>query len=417
MLKQSLKSVLTKSPNDVVILSAVRSPVTKANKGGLSNMYPEELLHQILKGAVEKAQVDKSEVNDILVGAVLQQLGGQKASALAAKSAGFPISTTINTVNRQCASSAQAMSYVAAALRSGEIELGIAAGVESMTFDYFPHRGIPQRVSSALKSKADDEALNVLMPMGITSENVVSKYGISRQDQDALAFRSHKNAAKATESGHFSKEIVPIKARVVPEVEGEKRKPGEWNESQVSFKTVDKDDGIRASISTEKLAQLKPVFSETGTTTAGNSSQISDGASAVVLTTRAKAEQMGLKPIARFIASSVAGVPSGLMGIGPAAAIPKLLTRMGLETKDIGLWELNEAFASQSVYCINELGLDITKVNPHGGAIAIGHPLGATGGRIVATLVNGMHALDSELGVMSMCMSTGQGYAALLAKE
>lgn len=420
MLKQSVKSLLTKSPQDVVILSAVRTPVTKANKGGLKNMYPEELLYQVLKGGVERANIDKNEVNDILVGAVLQQLGGQKASALAAKSVGFPISTTINTVNRQCASSAQAMSYVAGALKSGEIDVGIAAGVESMTFDYFPHRGIPQRVSEALKSRAEDEALNVLMPMGITSENVVSKYGISRADQDALAFRSHRNAARATESGHFAKEIVPVNARVVPEDSAnadKKQMPGDWDESQVSWTTVDKDDGIRATISVEKLGQLKPVFSETGTTTAGNSSQISDGASAVVLTTRAKAEQMGIQPIARFIASSVAGVPSGLMGIGPAAAIPKLLNRIGLETKDIDLWELNEAFASQSVYCIDTLGLDIDKVNPHGGAIAIGHPLGATGGRIVATLVNGLHALDKDLGVMSMCMSTGQGYAALLARE
>jgi acetyl-CoA acyltransferase 1 len=181
--------------------------------------------------------------------------------------------------------------------------------------------------------------------------------------------------------------------------------------------TITKDDGIRATISREKLAELKPVFRDDGTTTAGNSSQISDGAAAMVLTTRVKADQMGIKPVGRFMASSVAGVPSHLMGIGPAEAVPKLLNRLGLSTADIDVYELNEAFASQSVYCVNKLGLDVAKVNPHGGAIALGHPLGATGARVTATLLNDLDALDGELGVMSMCMSTGMGYAALLARE
>jgi acetyl-CoA acyltransferase 1 len=397
--------VLARSLSDIVIVSALRTPVTKARKGGLKDMYPEELLAQTLEGTVSRLNLDKSVVNDILVGTVLQNLGGQKSSALAVKCVGFPVSTTVNTINRQCSSSAQAMSYMAAALRSGDIDVGIAAGVESMTHDYFPHRGIPTRISEDLLSGASEEAKGVLMPMGITSENVVKKYGISRSSQDELALRSHVNAARATESGHFAKEIIPVNARFVGE---------DGSTSQI---VVDKDDGIRANISIEKLEALKAVFSEDGTTTAGNSSQISDGASAVVLTTREKAQQLGLKPLARFIASKVAGVPSTLMGIGPAAAVPEVLKRTGLNVSDVDIFELNEAFASQSVYCVEQLGLDIDKVNPNGGAIAIGHPLGATGGRIVATLLNGLRASDGEIGVMSMCMSTGQGYAAVLARE
>ncbi|KAI3402417.2 hypothetical protein KGF56_004825 [Candida oxycetoniae] len=395
-------SVLKKSAKDIVILSALRTPVTKSVKGGLAQLFPEELLYHILRGSIEKSKVDLNLVDDILVGAVLQTLGGQKASALAVKKAGFPIKTTVNTVNRQCGSSAQAITYSAGSILSGENQFAIAAGVESMTHDYFPHRGIPQRIYQPFLESADEEAKNVLMPMGLTSEAVAEKFGIGRKEQDEFALQSHLKAAKATESGHFAKEIVPVEARL-PE----------------SDKTVliSKDDGIRGSSTIEKLSALKPVFKEDGATTAGNSSQISDGASAVILTTRENAEKFGYKPKARFIGSAVAGVPSGLMGIGPSAAIPQLLNRLGLATKDIDIFELNEAFASQSIYCINKLGLDSSKVNPYGGAIALGHPLGATGGRVTATLLNGLRAQNKELGVISMCTSTGQGYAGLFANE
>ncbi|KAK6462778.1 peroxisomal acetyl-CoA C-acyltransferase [Scheffersomyces coipomensis] len=394
-----------KSASDIVIVSALRTPVTKAIKGGLSKLYPEELLYEVLKGSLEKSKIDPNLVDDVLIGTVLQTLGGQKASALAVKKAGFPIKTTVNTMNRQCASSAQALTYQAGSLRSEENQFVIAAGVESMTHDYFPHRGIPTRIYDAFKSSANDEAQNVLMPMGITSENVATKYGISRQDQDQFAVESHLKAAKASESGHFAKEIIPVNARI-----SEAEEP-------IQYKLIDKDDGIRASSTYEKLSTLKPVFAEDGTTTAGNSSQISDGASAVILTTRSNAEKFGIKPIARFIGSSVAGVPSALMGIGPSEAIPQLLARLNVSIKDIDIFELNEAFASQSLYCIEKLGLDHSKVNPFGGAIALGHPLGATGGRVVSTLINGLKAQNKELGVISMCTSTGQGYAGLFVNE
>ncbi|ODV61968.1 thiolase family protein [Ascoidea rubescens DSM 1968] len=399
-----IKQVVNKSPKDIVVLAAVRSPVTRAKKGGLAHMYPEELLYQVVKGGLEKAKVDPKHVDEVTVGTVLQTLGGQKNSAVAIKSIGFPVSTTINTVNRQCSSSAQAVTYTANSIRSEDYGFGIAAGVESMTFDYFPHRGIPTRTSqSLLNNIANDEARNVLMPMGITSENVAKKYGISRKDQDEFAFNSHQKAAKATESGHFLKEIIPIKARST-------------EEGELDVEII-KDDGIRANISIEKLNSLKPAFTEDGFTTAGNASQISDGASCVILTTREKAEELSLKPIARYISASVAGVPSDLMGVGPAFAVPQLLKKLQLESKDIDVWELNEAFASQSLYVVNQLGINIKKVNPHGGAIALGHPLGATGARCIATLLNGLDAANGELGVVSMCTSTGQGYAGLFVKE
>lgn len=398
-------SLLKKSASDIVVLAAQRSPLTKSIKGGLANLYPEELLQQVVGGTFEKANVNKELIDDVLVGAVLQTLGGQKASALAIKSLGFPIKTTVNTVNRQCASSAQAITYSAGTLVSGENNFTVAAGVELMTHDYFPHRGIPARIYQPLKDRASAEAQAVLMPMGITSENVASEYGISREDQDRFAVESHLRAFRATELGHFAHEIVPIKART--NAEGEPTKEA----------TITKDDGIRGSSTYEKLATLKPVFKDDGTTTAGNSSQISDGASCVILTTRENAEKHGYKPIARFIGSSVAGVPAAYMGIGPAFAVPQLLSRFGLSTSDIDIFELNEAFASQSLFVINKLGLDTTKVNPYGGAIALGHPLGATGARVVATLLNGLKAQGKQLGVVSMCTSTGQGYAGLFANE
>lgn len=390
-----------KSANDIVVIAAKRTPITKSIKGGLSRLFPEEILYQVVKGTVSDSQVDLNLIDDVLVGTVLQTLGGQKASALAIKKIGFPIKTTVNTVNRQCASSAQAITYQAGSLRSGENQFAIAAGVESMTHDYFPHRGIPTRISESFLADASDEAKNVLMPMGITSENVATKYGICRKQQDEFALNSHLKADKATKLGHFAKEIIPIQT-------------ADENNQHV---LITKDDGIRGSSTIEKLGGLKPVFKDDGTTTAGNSSQISDGGSAVILTTRQNAEKSGVKPIARFIGSSVAGVPSGLMGIGPSAAIPQLLSRLNVDTKDIDIFELNEAFASQLIYCIEKLGLDYDKVNPYGGAIALGHPLGATGARVTATLLNGLKDQNKELGVISMCTSTGQGYAALFANE
>ncbi|KAK7202997.1 Thiolase, N-terminal domain-containing protein [Myxozyma melibiosi] len=413
MATKGLANILTKKASDVVIVSALRTPFTRAIRGGLANMYPEELLASVLKATVDRTGINPAEVNDVLTGAVLQTLGGQKASATAIKSVGFPYTTTSGTVNRQCSSSAQAASFIAGAIKAGSVDVGIAAGVESMTMDYFPHRGIPTRVSEAL-IKDPGEAQDVLMPMGITSENVATEFGISREDQDAFAAVSHAKAADAWASGFFDDEVISVTARkVYNEKKGEK--PPE--DGSVEWVTISKDDGVRAGTTAESLAKLKPVFSETGTTTAGNSSQISDGASAVLLMSRAKADALGLKPIGKFVASVTAGVPARLMGIAPAFAVPKLLDLSGLSVGDIDIFELNEAFASQSLYCIRNLGVDTAKLNTGGGAIAIGHPLGATGGRCVATLLNGLGKTGGKLGVVSMCASTGQGYAGLFAAE
>ncbi|CUM62471.1 uncharacterized protein PRCAT00000021001 [Priceomyces carsonii] len=401
------KSLKSKSAGDIVILAAKRTPISRSKKGPLANSFPEELLKQAIEGTINASGIERGLVEDVLVGTVLQNLGGQKASALAVKSLGFPPSTTINTINRQCSSSAQALTYMANSIRCNDNKIAIAAGVESMTFDYFPHRGIPTRISPHLLSTANQESKDVLMPMGITSENVAKKYGISRNDQDLFAFESHVKALKARDSGHFAKEIVPVVTHIPLDEEGK------------SFKTevVTEDDGIRSSISLKKLSELKPVFDENGTTTAGNSSQISDGASAVLITTREVAESLNLKPVARYISSSVAGVESKYMGIGPAVAVPKLLNKLGLGVNDINLWELNEAFASQSLYVIDKLKIDPKKVNIFGGAIALGHPLGATGARCISTLINALETTGEEVGVVSMCTSTGQGYAGLIVKE
>lgn len=388
-----------------MVLSALRTPVTRCAKGGNAKMYPEELLYQVFKGSVDKSDVNPGIIDDILIGTVLQTLGGQKVSALAAKAAGFPIKTTVNKVNRQCASSAKALTYSASSILTGENQFAIAAGVESITHDYFPHRGIPTRIYQPFRDGTTSEAQNVLMPMGITSKNVANKFGVSREDQDAFALQSHLKATKATESGHLLNEIIPTKARTNNEDE------------LLNIAEVSKDDGVCGSSTLEKLVSLKPVFAEDGTAITGNSSPIYDGASAVIITTRDNAGKIRIKPIARFIGSSVAGVPSDLMGIGPSAAVPQVLNRFKYDINDIDNFELNEAFASQSLYCIDKMGIDHDKVNTYGGAIAIGHTLGATGGRVISTLLNGLRAQNKELGAISMCTSTGQGYAALFANE
>lgn len=407
-MRKGISNILEKLPTDIVIASALRTPVTRVNKGGLSKMYPEELLASVLKATLDKTKINPAEVEDILVGAVLQTLGGQKASAAAVKATGFPFTTTINTVNRQCSSSAQAVSYLANTMRQGHMHCAIAAGTESMSMDYAPLKGIPNRVSPLFTQSEIEDARDVLMSMGMTSENVAREFNISREDQDKFGKISQDKTVAAWESGHFKNEVVPVKARAFDK---------EGNVIEGEWKLIEQDDGFRKGLTLEKLASLKPVFAEDGTTTAGNASQVSDGASAVLLLTRAKAEELGIKPIGKFVHSAVAGVPARVMGIAPAYAIPKLLKETGLEVDDIDIWELNEAFASQSLHVIRSVGINPDKVNPYGGAIAIGHPLGATGGRCIATLLNGLNAQGGKLGVVSMCASTGQGYAGLFVRE
>jgi acetyl-CoA acyltransferase 1 len=324
------ESILKQNPDDVVIISALRTPFTRAVKGGLAKTYPEELLSQILKATVSRTGVPLDEVREVAVGAVLQQLGGQKVSAMAVKDVGFGPQTTIHTINRQCASSSQALTTVASMIKLGAYDVGIAAGVESMTMDYFPHRGIPPRVAPTLRNGPIQESKDVIVPMGITSENVAEKYGITREMQDQFAVESQTKASEAQKRGFFKTEIVPIQARTSVDPE-----PDAWT-------TVDADDGVRAGVTMEKLAKLPPAFKEGGTTTAGSSSQITDGASAMLVMTRKKAQELGLKPIGKFVHSVVSGVPAAFMGIAPAFAVPELLQKVGLDKDDIDVYELNE---------------------------------------------------------------------------
>lgn len=295
----------------------------------------------------------------------------------------------VAAVNRQCSSGLQAVASIASAIKAGYIDIGIGAGVESMTHYYGP-QATPSNLSA--KVLETESAQNCLLPMGITSENVAGKFGISRADQDAFAAESHRKAAAAQKAGRFRQEITPALG-------------------------VSDDDGIRADSSVEMLSRLKPSFREDGSTTAGNASQVSDGAAAVLMMRRSRARQLGLAVVGRFLGFASVGCPPEIMGIGPVVAIPAVLAQVGLSQEDISVFELNEAFASQALYCIRKLGLPKDKVNPNGGAIALGHPLGATGARQIGTLLYELARRRARYGVVSMCIGTGMGAAAVIECE
>lgn len=375
---------------DVVIVCAVRTPLCRARKGALKDVPPASLLSVVLKECGN--YIPPSQVEDVCVGNVLSPASGAAAFRMAQLSAGFPSSSSLYTTNRQCSSGLQAVANIANSIHSGSISIGIGAGVESMSTHSMKDMPMPDVDWKEMKLSKNKKAMDCLTPMGVTSENVAKEYGLSRKALDKFAVESHRRAAAAQVSGKFDKEIVPVGS-------------------------VTKDDGIRASTTLEKLQQLKPVFDEEGVTTAGNSSQMTDGAAAVLLTTRAEATRRGLPILGIWRGLAVKGVPPQIMGIGPAVAIPAVLQQCGLQTHDIGVYEINEAFASQASWCIDELQLDPAKVNPNGGAIALGHPLGCTGARQIATLLNELHRTKQRYGVVSMCIGTGMGAAAVLEVE
>ncbi|KAL2918621.1 3-ketoacyl-CoA thiolase with broad chain length specificity [Polyrhizophydium stewartii] len=373
--------------------SALRTAITKGGKGGFRETQPEYMLAAVLKATIEKTGIDPKLVQDIQVGNVCMPGAGVATSRMAALYAGFPDTTALCAVNRQCSSGLATCGSIAAAIKAGYIDIGIGAGVESMSLYYGP---------GAMPSNLNDEILNygpaadVLTPMGITSENVAAEFGVTRAEQDAFALRSHTLALKAQKEGLFKEETIPVK---LPD-----------------GTVVQVDDGIRPTTA-EGLAKLRPAFSKTGSTTAGNASQVSDGAAAVLLMRRSTAEKLGLKPLARWLGFSAVGVPPRIMGIGPAFAIPEALKQVGLSINDIGVYEINEAFASQAVYSVKKLGIDVNKVNPKGGAIAFGHPMGATGARQVATLLPELRRTKQKYGVISMCVGIGMGVAAVIENE
>lgn len=417
VVRKGLKNILAKNADDVVILSSLRTAITRANKGHFKDAYPEELLATVLKATLAaNPNLDPALIQDVGVGVVLSELGGSKAGRMAMNHVGYPSSTSFYTVNRACSSGLSAITNVAHSIQSGMIDVGIGGGMESMTRNY-GSRAIPTVLWPELKSSPVKDARDCIMPMGLTSENVAERYSVSRSEQDAFAALSHQKALKAQQSGLFDEEIVPVTTRF-QEVDKQGNKVGD--EKTI---TVDKDDGIRANASVEGMAKLKPAFKENGTSTAGNSSQVSDGAAATLLMRRSTATSLGLSSsiIGKWASTAVIGCAPDEMGIGPALAIPRLLEQTGLRTEEIGLWEINEAFASQAIYCLRTLGLEKAvqegRVNPKGGAIALGHPLGATGARMVAGLLPELERQGLQTGVVSMCIGTGMGMAGLFVRE
>ncbi|KAK8054099.1 3-ketoacyl-CoA thiolase 2 peroxisomal [Apiospora saccharicola] len=416
-LPKGLSNVLAKAPSDIVILSSLRTPVCRSYKGQLKDAYPEELLSVVLRATLDaNPNLPPAAVHDVAVGVVLSELGGSKAARMAMNHVGFPNEMSLYTVNRACSSSLQGIATVAGQIHSGMIDTGIAAGMESMTRNY-GSRAIPVDVWPALKESENHHARDCIMPMGLTSENVATRYGVGRKEQDEFAVESHRRAAKAQAAGAFAQEIVKVNTRF-QEVDKQGNKVGEEKQIEVT-----QDDGIRVGATIEALAKLKPAFKADGTSTAGNSSQVSDGAAATLLMRRSTATELGLTSsiMGKFVAAASAGCAPDEMGIGPALVIPKLLNQLGLETSDVDRWEINEAFASQAIYCVRKLGLESAweqgKVNPDGGAIALGHPLGATGARMTSTLMHGLGRTGGEVGVVSMCVGTGMGMAGLFVRE
>lgn len=396
-------ALLAKHDDDVVIVSAIRSALTKGGKGGFKDTYPEEYLAAVLRNVYERAGLDPSLIGEILVGNVCPPGGGANAARMGGFAAGIPITTPLATINRQCSSSLAAVSQIANQIRSGEIDIGIGAGSESMS-KFYGQGMFPSAFSE--KVLEDEAAQNCLVPMGITSENVAMKYGVTREQQDAFGAHSMAKAVKAQKAGLFKDEILPIKVKWVDPSTNETKEI-----------VVDHDDGIREGVTPEVLAKLKPSFSATGTTTAGTSSQVSDGAAAVLLARRSVAKKLGLPIIGKFVGAVAVGVPPEIMGIGPAVAIPKVLAKSGISISDVDLFEINEAFASQAIYVTDKLGIPLEKVNPQGGAIAIGHPLGTTGARQIVTGLARTKKTGEKVFVTSMCIGSGMGMASVVVNE
>ncbi|KAF5328248.1 hypothetical protein D9619_013401 [Psilocybe cf. subviscida] len=395
-------ALLQKNEDDIVIVSAVRSAITKGKKGGFKDTKPDYLLSQVLRAAYTKINLDPKLIEDISVGNVLPPAGGASAARMAALHAGIPVESSINTVNRQCSSGLTAINQIANEIRAGQIEIGIGAGVESMTHGY-GSRAAPEVSDEVLENK---DAEDCLLPMGITSENVAKEYGITREIQDAFAAKSFQKAAAANKAGKFKDEIVPLTVKFVD--------PKTEKETTI---VVDQDDGIRDGVTAESLSKLKPAFSKDGTTHAGNASQVSDGAAAVVLTRRSTAKRLGLPIVGKYITAATVGVPPRIMGVGPAYAIPRALQIAGISDADVDFYEINEAFASQAVFSIHHLKIPFEKVNINGGAIAMGHPLGCTGARQVATGLNIAKQTGGKVFVTSMCIGSGMGMAAVFVSE
>jgi len=389
-------------PNrDPVIVAAVRTAVGKAKRGSLATTRPDDLAAAVIMDLLRRAEgLNPVDVDDVILGCAFPEgEQGMNMARMVALRAGLPNSVPAETINRFCSSGLQSIAHAAQAIMAGMIEVAIAGGTESMSM--VPMAGIKFAPMPYLAENSPE----AFTGMGLTAENVALKYGISRQDQDAFALRSNFRAVTAVEAGRFDPEIVPINVEVV--------EPGTNGKPVKRSFIFGRDEGPRADTSLEALSKLKPAFKEGGTVTAGNSSQMSDGAAGVLVMSRARAESLGLKPLVRFVAYAVGGVPPEIMGIGPVVAIPKALKLAGLTLKDIGLIELNEAFAAQSLAVIRELGLNDEITNVNGGAIAMGHPLGCTGAKLSTQLIYEMKRRGVRYGMVSMCIGGGMGAAGI----
>ena len=393
---------MIKQTQDAYIVAALRTPVGKAPRGMFKNVRPDDMLAHVLKAVVKQCDgLDPAAIDDVITGCAMPEAEqGINVARIALLLAGLPNSVPGITINRFCASGLQAVALAADRIRLGEADVIIASGTESMSM--VPMTGNKMSLDPAIFSR--DENVAIAYGMGITGEKVAKRWQVSRESQDEFAVESHAKALKAIETGEFKEEIAPYTVE-------EKRPDLASHEIHEVTVIRDTDEGPRPGTNTEALAKLRPVFAANGSVTAGNSSQMSDGAGAVVVVSEAALKRFNLIPIGRFIGFAVAGVPPEIMGIGPIKAIPKVLKQIGLNQEDIDWIELNEAFAAQSLAVINDLGLDRAKINPLGGAIALGHPLGATGAIRVATLLHGLRRHNQKYGMVTMCVGTGMGAA------
>ena len=402
---------------EAFIVSSVRTPVGKAFKGSLRATRPDDLAALAIKEALARVPgLDAKEIDDVILGCAMPEgEQGMNVARIASLRAGLPIETSAMTVNRFCSSGLQAIAIAAERIRAGSAQVIVAGGTESMTM--VPMGGNKVSPNPWLVDHNPDAYIN----MGLGTENIAKKFGITREQADQFSVESHKKALAAIAAGHFKDETLPVEVKItaVPNGNGAssggakaKSAPKPATQTFV-FET---DEGPRADTSLEALAKLKPAFHIKGTVTAGNSSQMSDGAAASIVMSDERAKALGLKPLARFVAYATAGVLPEEFGIGPVAAIPKALKLAGLSLNDIAVFELNEAFAAQSLAVIQQAGLDPSRVNPNGGAIALGHPLGCTGAKLTATILRELQRRNARYGMVTMCIGGGMGAAGILER-
>jgi acetyl-CoA acyltransferase len=402
---------------EAVIVSSVRTPVGKAFKGSLRATRPDDLAAVAIKETLARVPgLDPREIDDVILGCAMPEgEQGMNVARIASLRAGLPIETSAMTISRFCSSGLQAIAIAAERIRAGSAHAIIAGGTESMTM--VPMGGNKVSPNPWLVDHNPDAYIN----MGLGTENIARKFGISREQADQFSVESHKKALAAIAAGHFKEETVPVEVKITSLPNGNGASSGgargksSPKPSTQAF-TFETDEGPRADTSLEALAKLKPAFHVKGTVTAGNSSQMSDGAAAAVVMSDDRAKSLGLKPLARFVAYATAGVLPEEFGIGPVAAIPKALKLAGLTLNDIAVFELNEAFAAQSLAVIRQAGLDPSRVNPNGGAIALGHPLGCTGAKLTATILRELQRRNARYGMVTMCIGGGMGAAGILER-